>query len=327
MFKHLFTIRNSALALTVAAAAAAGLLHPGTASASTGGGVRLSDTRIALHFDLSKGQMPENVAEAPGGAFDVTFAKAAQVARISARGQVKILASLPKPADGGVHTPALGFELTSGIVRDQDGTLYFLYGTGTADLTGFWRLRPGGQPRRIAPLPATSFPNGLVLDQRTNTLYAADSALGTIWRVPVTGGTPTAWSAAPQLARTTLLGVNGLKIHDGALWATNLDQGTVLSIPIRPDGSAGAVRTVATGLDGIDDITFTGHGNQLLAAMVLPNEVEVVQDDGSHSVLLTAKDGLENPTSIALHGQTAYIFSAAYQTASDPNLIVSRIQY
>jgi hypothetical protein len=308
--------------LTTTAFAAALLVAAAVGTQVSAAQAPLSDARIALHFDLAQGQMPENVAEAPGGAFDVTFAKADQVAEISARGNVRILATLPKPADGGVHTPALGFALTSGIVRDGD-TLYFLYGTGTADLTGFWRLRPGGTPQRIAALPATSFPNGLTLDARTHTLYATDSVLGTIWRVSTRGGVPTAWSTAPQLADTGFLGANGLKLHNGALWATNLDQGTVLRIPIRPDGSAGTVATVATGMVGIDDITFTGGGDQLLAAMVVPNEVALVRSDGSHSIVLTAADGLENPTSIALRGDTVYIFSAAYLTAHDPNLIVA----
>jgi hypothetical protein len=33
------------------------------------------------------------------------------------------------------HTPVLGFALTTGIARAHDGTLYFLYASGTEDLT------------------------------------------------------------------------------------------------------------------------------------------------------------------------------------------------
>ncbi|MET9000694.1 hypothetical protein [Amycolatopsis sp. NPDC004169] len=294
-----------------------------TATPASAVSAPLRDARIAAHFDLAAGQTPENVALAPGGAADVTFAAGRQIAEISPSGAVRVLATLPAPADGGVHTPVLGFPLTVGITRAADGTLYFLYATGTADLTGVWRLRPGGRPQRIAALPAEGLPNGLALDQGSGTLYVTDSVLGTLWRVPAAGGTPVAWSTAPELASTGFLGANGLKLHGGAVWATNLDRGTVLRIPIRRDGSAGAVRTVATGLAGIDDFAFTGRGDELLAALNGPSEVALVRPDGSHSIVLTPADGLQNPTSVAVRGRTAYVFSAAYVTGRDPNLVVA----
>ncbi|MEU9087544.1 hypothetical protein [Streptomyces sp. NPDC048357] len=316
MFKKLSRSAVSAAALVAAAAAA---LAPASASAES---APLSGARIAAHFDLPKGQTPENLALAPSGAAYVTFAKARQIAEVSPHGTTRILATLPEPADGGIHTPALGFPLTTGIVRAHDGTLYFLYATGTPDLTGVWRLRPGGRPQRIAALPANGLPNGLALDPRTRTLYVTDSVLGTIWRVPTTGGIPTVWSTAPELASAGFLGANGLKIHNGAVWATNLDKGTVLRIPLLPDGRAGRVRTEAAGLTGIDDFAFTGRGDQLLAALNGPGQVALVQPDGSHSIVLTqADDGLQNPTSIALRGNTVYVTSAAYLTAQDPNLL------
>ncbi|MFJ4835948.1 hypothetical protein ACIP79_39525 [Streptomyces sp. NPDC088747] len=285
----------------------------------------LSHARIAAHFDLAKGQTPENIALAPDGTAYVTFAQGRQIAEVSPGGRTRILATLPLPSDGGVHTPALGFPLTVGIVRAPDGTLYFLYATGTADLTGVWRLRPGGEPRRIAALPADGLPNGLALDARTRTLYVTDSVLGTVRRVRTTGGTPGVWSATPELAPAGFLGANGLKIHDGAVWVGNLDKGTVVRIPILRDGRAGTVTTEATGLPGIDDFAFTGRGERLLAALNGSSEVALVQPDGSHSVVLDPADGLQNPTSIALRGNKVYVLSAAYLTAKDPNLLVARL--
>lgn len=319
MLKKLSRTAVSAAALV---AAVVTTLTPASASAAS---TPLGDARIAVHFDLAKGQTPENIALAPGGTAYVTFAKGRQVAEVTRNGTVRILATMPAPADGGVHTPALGFPLTVGIVRAQDGTLYFLYATGTPDLTGVWRLRPGGTPQRIAALPADGLPNGLALDARTHTLYVTDSVLGTIWSVPTSGGTATAWSTAPELAATGFLGANGLKVHNGAVWATNLDRGTVLRIPILPGGRAGTVRTEATGLTRIDDFAFTGHGDQLLAALNAPGEVALVQPDGTHSIVLTPADGLQNPTSIALRGHTVYVMSAAYLTAEDPNLMLAHL--
>lgn len=294
--------------------------HSAPATSATGG---VDNARIVAHFDLAKGQMPENIALSPGGAAYVTFAAARQIARVTPNGTTRILATLPEPADGGVHTPVLGFALTTGIVRAHDGTLYFLYATGTDDLTGLWRLRPGGEPRRIAALPAHGLPNGLALDPRTRTLYMTDSALGVIWTVPTSGGTPTAWSTAPELASTGFLGANGLKFHRGAVWATNLDKGTLLRVPVLPGGRAGRVQTRADGLTGIDDFAFTGRGDRVLATLNGPNEVALVRSDGTHSTVLTAADGLQNPTSVALRGDTVHVLSAAYTTAEDPNLVLA----
>ncbi|MCT9006793.1 SMP-30/gluconolactonase/LRE family protein [Streptomyces rhizosphaerihabitans] len=321
MSKKLSAPALSTAVLAVAAVATA-TLTPVPASAVS---APLDNARIAVHFDLAEGQTPENIALTPRGTAYVTFAQGRQIAEISAKGSTRILATLPEPADGGVHTPVLGFPLTSGIVRAHDGTLYFLYATGTPDLTGVWRLRAGGEPQRIAELPADGLPNGLALDPRTRTLYAADSALGTIWSVPTSGGTATAWSTAPELASTGFLGANGLKVHHGAVWVTNLDKGTVLRIPVHHDGRAGSVRTRATGLPGVDDFAFTGHGDQLLAALDGPSEVALVQPDGSHSTVLNPADGLQNPTSIALRGDAVYVLSAGWITAKDPNLILAHL--
>ncbi|MFC8846715.1 MULTISPECIES: SMP-30/gluconolactonase/LRE family protein [unclassified Micromonospora] len=282
-------------------------------------------SRIALHFDLARGQTPENIALAPDGTAYVTFAGARQVASIDRDGGIRTLATLAVPADGGVNTPVLKFALTTGIVRHRDGTLYFLYASGDAASTGLYRLRSGGTPRRIASLPAAGLPNGLAFDEDSGTFYITDSVLGTISTVRQAGGRVTVWSSAPELAATGFLGVNGIKFRNGAVWATNLDQGTLLRIPV-DHGRPAKVEVRACGLTGIDDFSFAGNGtDHVIAALVGRNTVAGIDGAGRSTTLLTAADGLQSPTSVAVHGRTVYVTSAAYQTATDPNLILATL--
>ncbi|MFE5790996.1 hypothetical protein ACFQ8C_00315 [Streptomyces sp. NPDC056503] len=312
---RLAAVAGAAVALTVLAA--------GPASA---GDPTVTDPRVVAHFDFAAGQTPENIALEPDGSADITFAFAHQVARVTKQGATTILATLPEVP--GAQTP-VGGAVALGIARAHDGTLYVTYATGEKE-TGIWRVAPGGGvPEQIGFFPADAFPNGLALDEDCGTLYTADTRLGTVWSLPVTGGEPTAWATGTALEPTAEIpfGANGLKVHDGAVWVSNTARATLLRIPIRKDRTAGPVETRATGLDFIDDFAFTGHGDTVLAALIMADKVELVRPDGTHKTVLTAADGLANPTSLAVRHKTAYVNSAAFfdPTDPDPNLLLARI--
>jgi hypothetical protein len=280
----------------------------------------LSSPTIVGHFDQAAGEQPENITLLPDGSPVVTFSFARQVARIDRSGGAHVLATLPAPPSGADKPPITGAPVVTGVVRADGGTLYVNYAAGTADLTGIWALRSGRSPHRIAALPAGGFPNGLALDARHGYLYAADSVPGTIWRVPVDGGRATVWAGGGPLGRTSLLGVNGVKVHDGAVWATNTDRATLLRIKVTSKGDAGPIRTVADGLTGVDDFAFTGRGDSVLAALNVPHEVALVRADGTHTIVLTKDDGLRNPTAVAVRHGTVLVTSAAF-FSTDPNLL------
>lgn len=310
---------TAVLALGVVAAAPA----PGTDPVVTA-------ARVLTHFDPAGRQTPENIALEPDGSADLTLALAGQIARVTPDGRTRVLATLPAVADPA--TPLVHSAVVTGIARAHDGTLYVDYATGTS-ATGIWRLAPaGGAPQLIAALPADGLPNGLALDERRGVLYAADSAHGTVWSVPQAGGTATKWATGTALAPLSTpsasgFGANGVKVHRGAVWVSNTDRGTLLRLPVGPDGAAGPVETHATGLDGIDDFAFPGQGRSVLAALNAGSKVVLVQPDGAATTVLTARDGLSNPTAVAVLGRTVYVPSGAYVTRRDPNLLVARLRH
>ncbi|MFG1840482.1 hypothetical protein ACGFH8_18925 [Micromonospora sp. NPDC049175] len=328
MRKRMMTlaVALAAAGVSVVTVAPSSVAQAGTARASAvGPSTAPLPSRIAVHFDLANGQMPENIAMGPDGTAYVTFAAARQVAAVTPSGATRILATLPAPADGGVNTPVLGFALTTGIVRMADGTLYVLYASGDAATTGLYRLRPGRVPQRVAALPAAGLPNGLAFDAVARRFYVTDSVLGTISTVPLRGGHAEVWSSASELASTGFLGANGIKVRPDAIWATNLDQGTLLRIPLR-HSRPGPVRVVATGLVGIDDFAFVGAGDhQVVAALNGPNTLVSIDAAGRSRTLMSGADGLQNPTSVAVWGRTLYVLSAAYTTGADPNLALATL--
>ncbi len=306
---------------TAALAATVGILVGATPARAAAPPV--STARVVVHFDLATGQQPENIALEPDGSADLTFSFARQVVRVTRTGHVRVLAQLPAPDHPA--TPLLGAAIVTGIARATDGTLYVGYATGTSDLTGIWRITRHGDARRIAALPPDGLPNGLALDQRAGQLYVADSVLGIVWRVCVRGGTPAAWATGPALQPAGFLGANGVKVRGSAVWVSNTDHGTVVRIPSRRDGSAGTIVTEVSGLSGPDDFAFTGRHGELLVALNAANQVALVAPHGMPSIVLTAQDGLSNPTSVAVRRGTIYVPSAAYLTMKDPNLLLARL--
>jgi hypothetical protein len=279
----------------------------------------LAHARIVAHFDFTAGQQPENVTLEPNGDADVTFAYAHQVARVTPEGKITILATLPAATSG---TTAV-----SGIVRASDGTLYVNYINIGGTESGIWRINRNGSAEQVAALPDAGFLNGLALDPGTGALFAVDSYGGTVWKVWPRTGKAEVWASGQDFQPTAPggFGVNGLKVHDGSVWVSNSSQGTLLRIPMLPDGTAGTTVVAATGLASLDDFSFTGPGDTLLAAQPGLNQVDLITPGGASRAVATAADGLSGPSSVAVSGRTVYVTSAAYATGVDPNLLTAHL--
>lgn len=268
-------------------------------------------TSRIIPLDLAAGQQPENIALEPDGSADLTFAYTGEIGRVTPGGQVRVIARIPVPADGDV--PVVHRKLfLGGIARTPGGDLYVAVSTGTA-ATGLYRMRPGTAPVRVAALPPSGFQNGVALDPASGDLFVADSFGSVVRRVSPRTGQVTDWATGDLLAPVTGFGANGVKVHDGAVWVSNLDRGTLVRFPLT--GAPG--RVAVTGLGPVDDFAF--HGGTVVVAVNQDDRVVTVDRGGVRTILSTS-DGLANPTSVALRGDTLYVADSAYFGGS-PNLL------
>jgi sugar lactone lactonase YvrE len=320
------------LAAVAAAPAALAVPNPTAVLATTpthpdhAAGTCLGDVRVLAHFDRAAGQVAESIALEPGGSVVIGMIPARQVVRVALDGAVQVLATMPLPPGGGTTTPIVGAPDVTGVARSDSGAVYFLYSSGQGGLTGIWQLRPSGEPRLVVPLPADTFPNALVIDGKRHRFLVTDSAGGRIWQAPLSGGEASVWSADPALAPAGFFGANGMKIHDGAVWASNSDHGTIVRVPVTKDGGSGRAEVRATGLEGIDDFDFTGRGTEILAAINQSSKLVRVSADGAQETLLDAKNGMQGTTAVRVRGNRVYVTNGANLAGNDPNLMLAQLQ-
>ncbi|TMR93084.1 hypothetical protein EJK15_41305 [Nonomuraea basaltis] len=328
--------KNVGIALAVTATAAV-LGSAPSASAGTGhsyAGSVVTDVRTVAEFDYAAGEIPENITVNLDGSVTLSLlgscavcerTHAPQLMRISASGHRTVLA-----------TGQVG-EAISGNTRGDDGTVYYsVFAPGDAARNGVYAVRQDGTSQRIAALPAGAGPNGLAIDPAGDTLYIADSFQATIWSVPVSGGSVTPWltdaALAPVPTEALPIGANGLRFHNGALWVSNFNKGTLLRVPVTPAGAAGPIRLVAGGLPNIDDLSFLTPWSDVVfvaqngsSSQNGPDRIVVVYPNGTYKAVLTSADGLASPSATAVRGNRLYITNGGVPEPHDAKLQTGKI--
>jgi sugar lactone lactonase YvrE len=263
-----------------------------------------------VSFDPAAGQFPEGIAVDKRGTVYVTLiTPRSQLIAIDPNGQQRLVATLP-----GTTVPG-----PIGLAVDPQEDVYVAV-SSDATSRGVYRVTPQGDVLRLPGTEAISAPNGLAFDQR-GALFVTNSLTGDIWRI-ARGGSAELWLDAALLEGTGAnagfpVGANGIAYDHGTLYVANFDTGTIVTVPIRPDGSPGEPTAYASGsaLVGSDGIAFDVHGD-LYVANFLQSTVVRIGRDGSIATLATAADGLDNPSSIAFgtgrgHRQTLYVANFA----------------
>lgn len=223
-----------------------------------------------------------------------------QIWKITPAGSRSVVATIEVPGFG----PAGLKVAPSGDIYVAVGALDLESGHTDSATRGVYRVSPNGHVARLPGTGAMRFPNDATLDERGN-VYATDTADGTVWRIP-RSGVAELWSDAPELAGDGSfgfpfrIGANGIAVRQREVLVGNTERCMLVSVPILPDGSAGAARVVkeAPQLVGVDGIALDVRGN-VYAASGVQNLLVLVFRDGTVQTLATAEDGLNQPSTLA----------------------------
>lgn len=262
--------------------------------------------QVVSAFDPAKGELPEGIAiDKPGNIYvslghPFWFEKPQKwgaIWKISPKGETTPLAIFP---DG----PG-----AAGLAVSPSGVLYYAYPNPADPVTnGVYRIDGDGAPEKLPDSERIVLSNGLALSEQGD-LYVSDSVQGIVWRFPHDGGQLESWFQDPLLAGCLdIPGANGVALWHDSVYVANTGLGLLARIPILKDGSPGDLEIVAGDSDcdpagdalfGLDGIALDVHGTIYALSVLQHKLVRIDPADGSHTVLLTAKDGLFNPASIA----------------------------
>jgi sugar lactone lactonase YvrE len=110
------------------------------------------------------------------------------------------------------------------------------------------------------------------------------------------------------------IGVNGIAFTRGdtSLVAVNTADGTVISIPVLDDGTAGTAFVTATGLVGADGVALDVKQN-IYVAVNVANQIAVLSPSGTLLATYGAGgDPLRNPASLVFIERTLYLTDLAF---------------
>jgi DNA-binding beta-propeller fold protein YncE len=146
-----------------------------------------------------------------------------------------------------------------------------------------------------APVVTAPAQINTVIFDRAGNVYVSDPFQGAIWKTGPAGGTPVAWYAPFNIGQNNLLlptanegeplvpsfGGSGIAFNNAgtAMFVTNTAYHSIITIPVKDDGTAGTAEVFTTGLNGPAGIAVDRDDNLWVTANQ-GDEVVVIDPNG-----------------------------------------------
>jgi len=203
----------------------------------------------------------------------------------------------------------------AGITFDRQGNVLVAGSTSDKTATVF-RINSNGAVEALVTIPDAIFLNGMT-PLTENRYLIADSYKGAIWEVNVVEKTAQIWLQHERLGRSSpnhpFPAVNGLKIFNNTLYASNTQRQHLIRIPINNNYTAGIAELFLTNVN-LDDFAFDIDGN-VYATTHVYNSVVRITPEGNVTTIATAEQGVTGSTALAF-GRTVNDRTAIYVTTN-----------
>ncbi len=243
----------------------------------------------------------ENIAVDSQGNLFITSYEEGKIYRAITTGTINEYANVGGNA-AGIAVDPQGNVLVAGAASDKTATIF--------------RINSNGAIEPLVTIPDAIFLNGMTF-LTENRYLIADSYKGAIWEVNVVEKTARIWLQHERLGRSNpshpFPAVNGLKIYNNTLYASNTQRQHLIRIPINSDYTASPPEFFLTNVN-LDDFAIDVQGN-LYATTHVYNSVVKITPEGNITTLATAEQGVAGSTALAF-GRTASDHTAIYVTTN-----------
>ncbi len=279
---------------------------------------------VTIVHEFPVGSFLANIAVRRNGALLVSINNRNTLVQVDPRNSSSAAATVftfPGGTSGIVEVEDDVFYVSSQVIGQRNSSSVFRVSMDTfaADASG--QVERSANVTKLVDIPEALFLNGAVTaDRERGIILLSDSLLGAIFEVNVKSATVSVFLQHAALQKVShnpaIPGVDGIQIHDGYLYMSNMDSRqmlrTVIGSGILPNATRN-VEVVAERLY-VDDFAFDPAGNAYVTTLIFNSVVRLTPDGQRSRIAGSLKDTTLVGTTAAAFGRTPADKGSLYVT-------------